>query len=198
MLARGKEADIAMIGKDEFRDEECLSDQPGRIWRPKIRLSRWWQAPLRLVGVMALLLQCLAVPLQPAIAAAFPPGVWLMGEQVAIQVFDCSGALCGRVVFLQVPLDLQGLLKRDTLNPNPALRQRQVCGPTIIWNLRSLDSTHWGGGWFYNPEDGKTYRISMELKSADVIVPRIYLGMPIFGETRTLVRVPQGTSEGWC
>ncbi len=121
-----------------------------------------------------------------------------MGKQVAIQVFGCNGALCGRVVFLSVPLDPQGLLKRDTLNPDPALRQRQVCGPTIIWNLRSLNSARWSGGWFYNPEDGKTYQISMELKSADVIVARIYLGIPAFGEDRTLVRVPQGTSEGWC
>lgn len=147
---------------------------------------------------MALLLQCLTVPLHPAMAATIPPGVSLMGEQVAIQVFDCNGALCGRVVFLKVPLDLEGHLKRDALNPNPALRQRQVCGPTSAWNLRSVDSTHWGSGWFYNHEDGKTYRISMELKSADVIVARIYLGVPIFGENRTLVRVLQATSEGWC
>ncbi len=49
-----------------------------------------------------------------------------------------------------------------------------------------------------NPDDGGTYKIKMELRSDDVIVARVYLGVPLFGKTRTLVRVPMGTSAGWC
>jgi len=131
-------------------------------------------------------------------AATIPPGVWLMGTKVAVQVFDCGDMLCGRVIWLKAPLNPQGLLKRDVLNPDPALRERQVCGPTIIWNLRSADPGHWKDGWFYNADDGKTYRLAMELQSDDAITARIYLGIPLFGETRTLVRVPMGTSAGWC
>lgn len=148
---------------------------------------------------MALLLFCMTVPGPRAQAApAVPPGAWLMGTKVAIQIFDCSAMLCGRVIWLKAPLNPEGLLKRDTLNPDPALRERQVCGPTIIWNVRPKGDDTWEGGWFYNPDDGATYRVSMVLKSADVIVARIYWGLPIFGETRTLVRVPMGTSAGWC
>lgn len=121
-----------------------------------------------------------------------------MGEEVAIQIFDCSGMLCGRIIWLKVPLDPEGLLRRDPLNPDPALRERQICGPTIIWNARPTDSNRWQDGWFYNPEDGKTYRVNMVFESDDVIVARIYSGIPLFGQTRTLVRVPEGTSEGWC
>jgi uncharacterized protein (DUF2147 family) len=40
-----------------------------------------------------------------------------------------------------------------------------------------------------NPEDGKTYRITTELRSASTIVARIYLGAPLFGKTKTLMRV---------
>jgi uncharacterized protein (DUF2147 family) len=98
-----------------------------------------------------------------------------MGAKVAIQIFDCSGMMCGRVVWLQVPLDSQGLLKRDKLNPGPALRQRQVCGPTIIWNLRATASNRWKDGWFYNPDDGKTYRATVVFETADVIVARRHL-----------------------
>ena len=65
---------------------------------------------------------------------------------MAIQAFDCDDMLCGRVVWLKAPLDPQGLLKRNTLNPDPALRERQVCGPTIIWNLRRDDPGHWKDG----------------------------------------------------
>jgi uncharacterized protein (DUF2147 family) len=146
--------------------------------------------------LFALLLIGMVVALPATASAASLPGVWLMGTKVAIQMFDCSGLQCGRVIWLNDPLDAQGLLKRDTKNPDPALRQRQVCGPTIIWNLHTSGLNRWEGGWFYNPDDGRTYRTSMELKSADLIIARIYLGLPIFGETRTLGRVPQRTSVG--
>lgn len=121
-----------------------------------------------------------------------------MGTTVAIQTFDCRDMLCGRVIWLKAPLDPQGLLKRDTLNPDPALRERQICGPAIIWNLRPAAAGHWKDGWFYNADDGTTYRLAMEQQSADVMVVRAYLGVPLFGETRTLVRIPMGTTAGWC
>jgi uncharacterized protein (DUF2147 family) len=141
---------------------------------------------------------CTTLAIPQAMAAATPSGIWLMGRKVAVQMFDCSGMLCGRVVWLKKALDPQGLLKRDILNPDPALRQRQVCGPTIIWNLRPTGANHWEGGWFYNADDGTTYSARMELKSDDVIVARAYLGLPILGTNRTLIRVPMGTSAGWC
>ena len=134
----------------------------------------------------------------PKATAATLPGVWLMGTKVAIQVFDCSGMLCGRVIWLRAPLDAQGLLKRDKLNPDLALRERQVCGPTIIWNVRPVDSNHWKDGWFYNADDGSTYRVAMELRSDDVMMARVYEGIPAIGESKTLVRVPMGIGAGWC
>jgi hypothetical protein len=106
--------------------------------------------------------------------------------------------LCGRVIWLKTPLDPQGLLKRDNLNPDASLRDRQVCGPTIIWNVRAIDSSHWKDGWFYNADDGNTYRLAMEMQSDDVMAVRVYKGLPIFGETKTLVRVPMGIGAGWC
>lgn len=150
------------------------------------------------VFAASILLICMIVAVPPAMAAANPYGVWLMGAKVAVQVFDCSGNLCAHVVWLKKWLDPQGLLKRDTLNPDPALRQRQVCGPTVIWNMRPTEVNHWAGGWFYNADDGTTYMARMEIKSDDLIVARAYLGLPIFGVDETLVRVPMGTSAGWC
>jgi hypothetical protein len=37
-----------------------------------------------------------------------------------------------------------------------------------------------------------------KLRSADVFLARIYLGVLLFGETKTLLRVPRLRSEGWC
>jgi uncharacterized protein (DUF2147 family) len=96
------------------------------------------------------------------------------------------------------PRDPQGQLDRDKNNPNPALRQRKLCGLTIFWGLHSTEPGEWGGGWFYNPDDGKTYQIAAKLTSADVITARIYEGYRLFGRTKFLHRVPHGTSNGWC
>jgi uncharacterized protein (DUF2147 family) len=130
--------------------------------------------------------------------AAVPQGVWLIDSKVAVQIFDCSNLLCGRILWLQTPRDPQGQLDRDKNNPDPALRQRRLCGLTIFWGLHPEGSDRWGGGRFYNPDDGKTYNVSAELRSADLIVARIYLGIPLFGQTKFLHRVAHGTSEGWC
>ena len=152
-------------------------------------LRRW----LHRIAPAALLLICMALPIAGArAAAAVPPGVWLMGTKVAVQIFDCRGKLCGRVIWLKASLNPEGLLKRDKLNPDPALRQRQVCGPTIIWNLRPNGKNGWTGGWFYNADDGATYRIALELTSADVLTARIYVGNPGLRENQEIGPGPDG------
>ncbi len=133
-----------------------------------------------------------------AALADIPQGVWLIDGRAAVQVFDCDGLMCGRILWLKVPRNLLGQLDRDKKNPDLALRQRQLCGLTILWHLEPIAPGRWENGWFYNPDDGKTYRVTAQLRSADVMIARIYLGIPLFGETKTLVRVPHGTSEGWC
>jgi hypothetical protein len=61
-----------------------------------------------------------------------------------------------------------------------------------------LSDNHWGGGRFYNPDDGKTYNVLGELVSDDLIVVRLFETNPFFGQNKTLERVPHGTSDGWC
>jgi hypothetical protein len=91
-----------------------------------------------------------------------------------------------------------GQLAHDNKNPDPAFRQRLLCGLTILQGLQPVGLDHWDSGWLYNPDDGRTYRVSAELRSADVFKAHIYLGVPIFGETKTLQRVTRLGLEGWC
>jgi len=79
-----------------------------------------------------------------------------------------------------------------------SFRQRPLCSRTVIQALEPAGLDHWNSGSLYNPEDGQTYRVSAELRSADVFVAWIYLGVPLFGETKTLLRVSRLRSEGWC
>lgn len=163
---------------------------PGnRVFRSRPQLGR--------AVVFAAVMNVLSTLCFPA-SATVPEGVWLIDARAAVQIFDCNGLLCGRILWLQVPRDPQGQLSRDKNNPDPALRQRQLCGMTILWDLHLTKPDRWEDGWFYNPDDGKTYRLSVQLTSADVITTRIYLGIPFFGQTKFLTRVPHGTSTGWC
>jgi uncharacterized protein (DUF2147 family) len=149
---------------------------------------------------MALLLACAMAGIAQAHTASAEvlEGVWLIKGKAAVQLFDCKGLLCGRILWLQAPHDAQGQVKRDMKNPDSALRQRELCGLTVLWDLRSRGPNHWDDGWFYYPASGKTYNIKMELTSSDALVARLYLGMSFVGETKTLRRVLHGTSEGWC
>jgi uncharacterized protein (DUF2147 family) len=122
----------------------------------------------------------------------------MLDGRVALQLFDCGDRICGRIVWLVTPRNATGHLDFDKNNPDPALRKRLLCGLTILWNLEPSSAGVWKDGWLYNPDDGKTYRVTAEFRSADVIEARIYVGIPLFGRTKTLLRVPRLTSEGWC
>jgi uncharacterized protein (DUF2147 family) len=129
---------------------------------------------------------------------AIPQGAWLVDGKAAVQIYECAGLMCGRIIWLVTPRNGLGQLDRDKRNPDPALRQRQLCGLTMLRDLRPAGPGRWGDGWFYNPDDGKTYRVSAQMVSDDVITARIYVGVPLLGQTRTLVRVPHGVTAGWC
>ena len=131
-------------------------------------------------------------------SAEVPEGVWLVNGEAAVRIFECNSLLCGRILWLQAPRDSQGQLKRDTRNPDPALRQRELCGLTVIRDLRSSGPNHWEDGRFYYPESGKTYNLKMELTSSDTLVARFYVGTSFVGETTTLRRVVHSASERWC
>lgn len=131
-------------------------------------------------------------------SAEAPEGVWLVNGEAAVQIFECNSLLCGRILWLQTPRNAVGQPKRDTRNPDPALRRRELCGLTVIRDLRPSGPNHWDDGWFYYPDSGKTYNIKMELTPSDDLVARLYLGLLFIGETKTLRRILHGTSEGWC
>jgi uncharacterized protein (DUF2147 family) len=159
-------------------------------------LPRWL---LRRVWWVGLLLVSMALHVPSAIpATSVTEDVWLMDSKVAVQIFDCGDLLCGRVVWLVIPRDAQGVLNHDWRNPDSALRPRRLCGLTVLWALHPKGPDSWEDGWFYNPFDGQTYRVLAKLTSADLIVARVYRGSPLFGKTKTLQRVTRGTAAGWC
>jgi uncharacterized protein (DUF2147 family) len=111
-----------------------------------------------------------------------PDGTWLVGQRVAFDIFPCQSALCGRVAWLR----------------NPALRSAEMCSRTILWGLASAGPSQWSGGWFYDPENGATYRVSAHVDDPDRISARIYKGIAMFGRTEIMTRIAAHSLPGWC
>jgi uncharacterized protein (DUF2147 family) len=133
--------------------------------------------------------------------AADPQGVWMIEGEVAIAVAPCgAGSLCGRGVWLRSPRDGAGRPKRDAMNPDAALRERPLCGLTVLDGLLPVPGKpgRWDAGSFYDPRTGRGYGLVATLTSADVLVARVYVGMPFLGKNQTLLRVPRASGEGWC
>ena len=82
-------------------------------------------------GAARAILLLLVIYSRPA-ASEVPDGTWLLANRVAIEVFDCSGLACGRIVWLLRPRTPDGQPDVDRRNPDAALRQRQLCGLTIL------------------------------------------------------------------
>src|SRR5260370_7866290 len=114
--------------------------------------------------------------------AAVPQGVWMVDGKAALQIYDCNGLMCGRLRWLDTPRDARGEPKRDKNNPNPTLRQRELCGLTLLWDLRPAGPDRWEGGHFYNPENGKTYNVVPEHTSSAQLAPPLYAGLPLLRE----------------
>ncbi len=127
-----------------------------------------------------------------------PAGIWLLPLQAAVQIYDCDGRLCGRIVWLSRPRDPEGQLVLDKKNPDPSLRRRPICGLPVLWGLQPAGLDHWKNGWLYNPDEGKTYRVQGQFRGADTLVVRVYVGIPLLGRTSVWQRVPRLSSEGWC
>ena len=150
-------------------------------------MSRWIGASCGIVtGLIALLVASAFVG---KAEAADPRGVWLVDGEAAVELFQCNDSLCGRIVWLMEPRDRQGDVRHDARNPDPALRQRPLCGLDVLSGLKPVAPDSWDGGRFYNPQDGHRYSAGFRMGSDDRLVARFYVGMPILGESRTLTRI---------
>jgi uncharacterized protein (DUF2147 family) len=126
------------------------------------------------LAAIGLMLRC-----SPA-AASPVDGTWAIRDLV-LDIFDCQGAVCGRVAWTKSPQ-----------------QRRQDCGRTIVWGLSQAGPESWAGGSIYDPTDGNTYRLSAALETDGTLHARIYQGIPLFGKTEVLTRVPPRSRDGWC
>ncbi len=116
-----------------------------------------------------------AAPARPTPArtpsASGPTGVWIDHTgRGAVEITECSGGLCGRIVWL-----------KDAGN-------RSVCGKQVIGNAKRTSAGTWDGGWIYDPDRESRYSVELKLVSADRLRVMGYMGSKLFSETYTWKR----------
>ena len=120
--------------------------------------------------------------------AQLPLGTWETGDS-HLEIYECGGLLCGRIVALDEPFDEDGKEKTDGNNPDPALRSRPIVGMDLIAGFFRESDRKWAGGTIYNPRDGKTYKSTMTVRNDGALEVRGYVGIPLFGKTVVWTRL---------
>ncbi|MBR4803404.1 MAG: DUF2147 domain-containing protein [Bacteroidales bacterium] len=124
-------------------------------------------------------------------------GVFLMktpdtGDESKVQIFrTAAGTYSGKVVWVKNPNNPDGTPRRDTKNPDPALRNRTADNLPVMKNLRyDADDNEWTDGDLYNPNEGKWYKIKIKgFSSANTLKVRYYKGIPLLGKDDTWKKV---------
>jgi uncharacterized protein (DUF2147 family) len=132
---------------------------------------------LSLVGVSLLVYACALVLgsliICETVRASELVGEWpTQGNAAHVRVDRChtaSDLVCGVVTWLWEPLDAEGGPMRDKHNPDPKLRARPILGLSLLEDFRRVINEEAMEGRIYNPENGRTYRASLRLRSADLL-----------------------------
>lgn len=117
-------------------------------------------------------------------------GFWLNQEQGwVVEAKPCKTGVCGYLVGFRKTRNA-GYVAKDTLNPDPKMRSRPLCGLMLLGGfVPSADADgKWEDGWVYDPDSGSTYTGVAQLTDPDTIKLRGYVLIPLFGRTITLIR----------
>ena len=98
-------------------------------------------------------------------------GKWKLEDGTAIvEVYKQGETFNGKIVWLEKPTEADGTPAVDDLNPDPALRKRQLIGLNMLSGLKE-NGGEYSGGKIYDPGNGKTYNCSMKVEG-DVLKVR--------------------------
>ena len=145
-----------------------------------------------MAALLRLLLPLCAFVLAAAASpGASPEGRWLTERKHGIvEIYRCGadGTLCGRLVWFQIEkgdTNTQGL---DLRNPDPARRNRSLCGLVFMSGFKPSGDNRWEEGTLYDPESGNTYRGNMTLRADGTLRLRGYIAVPLLGESNVWTR----------
>jgi uncharacterized protein (DUF2147 family) len=136
----------------------------------------------------------LGFTIQMAPAAADPKevGVWYDDTgKGAVKIEICTPTtLCGKIYWLKEPMADDGQPKMDRYNPEPSRRNRPICGLPILGDLEKISDGGFDNGWVYDPKEGKSYSVALDLVDTDTLKVTGYKGMRFLGKSFIWKRAP--------
>lgn len=116
-------------------------------------------------------------------------GTWDADDgTVKLDMYKAGSEFQARMLYGNVVVEPDNVtFKKDTKNPNPALRSRSLKNVVIITGLR-WDDGEWNGGSIYDASSGRTYNCKARIEDGKMHL-RGYLGISAMGQTRTFHRV---------
>jgi uncharacterized protein (DUF2147 family) len=137
-----------------------------------------------------LLAACSAPTPAPPPSASLAPGLqgrWVtQSGNLEVEVAPCGKALCGTVARV--------LANKSMADPSKTLDEPPALGLKVLSDFTPGPDGLWEGH-IYNRENDKTYDCLMTLAAADQMRLRVYVGMPLFGQTQIWQRVAPTMSE---
>jgi uncharacterized protein (DUF2147 family) len=127
-------------------------------------------------------------------AAADPKeaGLWYDDTgKGAVKIEICTPTtLCGKIYWLKEPLNAKGEPKTDKYNPEPTMRTRPICGLPILGDLEQMSEGGFDNGWVYDPKEGKSYSVALDLVDPNTLKVTGYKGMRFLGKSFIWTRAP--------
>lgn len=150
-------------------------------------IARALQAAIMVIGVTV-------ATVLPAGAQSTDPnsvvGVWEeVNGDVKMAVFNEGGVFAARMLYGRLLVEADGTtFKKDTLNPDPSLRDRSLEGIVFISGLRfDSEDGRWKDGRFYSGSTGRTLSVRATMVE-ETLEMRAYMGTPAIGRTMVFRR----------
>ena len=100
-----------------------------------------------------------------------------------------NNSISGKITWMKEPLDQNGNLKTDPLNPDEKLRKRKRMGMKIMYGFIYKGSNTWKDGRVYDPKKGKIYGGKITLTGENKLKLKGYLlGFPLIGRSSVWTR----------
>ena len=127
----------------------------------------------------------MAMPMQAANAATDVEGLWLTeNKRSVIKVEECDMGLCGTIHWI-----IEGGMQFDEKNPDKEMRDRPMCGLTILWGFEQDGMNEWEDGKIYKADDGDIYSSELELEDDGTLEVKGYIGLSFIGKSQNWTRV---------
>ena len=142
-------------------------------------------------AVVLLLLALIAAGASPPNAS--PEGFWrTAGGHGIIEIARCADdTLCGKLAWFSIDPDDPNPEGLDLKNPDPAKRNRRLCGLIFMYGFKPAAPEKWNGGMVYDAESGNSYHATMALRPDGKLDLHGYIGISLFGRSEIWTRVDQ-------